>query len=175
VRQARSRPILEAFRPWLELKLSLVSGKATIAEVIRYTLARWDGLCRFFDDGRIEVDNNTVERQIRPITLGRKNLFAGSDGGGEHWAVLASLIATCKLNSVDTQAYLADVLTKIVNRHPVSRSTKFSPSLTSSAIINARPWPENAAYPEAASRQLHGCAAGARRRLAQASRVQWAG
>ena len=76
--------------------------KSTIAEAIRYGLGRWEGLVRFLDDGRIEVDSNVVERTIRPIALTRKNaLFAGSDGGGEHWAILASLIETCKLNSID--------------------------------------------------------------------------
>ena len=82
-------------------------------------------LCRFLDDGRIELDNNTVERAIRPIALGRKNhLFAGSDGGGEHWAVIASLIETCKMNGIDPEAYLRDVLAKIVARIPVNRLGK---------------------------------------------------
>ncbi len=122
VRQRRSKPILDALKPWLERQLGLVSGKSTLAEAVRYALSRWEGLNRFLDDGRIEIDSNVVERAIRPITLGRKNhLFAGSDGGGQHWAVLASLIATCKLNNVDPNAYLADVLQKIVARHPMSR------------------------------------------------------
>ena len=87
--------MIDALRPWLEAKLAAVSSKSTIAEAIRYALSRWDGLIRFLDDGRIEIDSNVVERAIRPIALGRKNhLFAGSDGGGEHWAVIASLIET---------------------------------------------------------------------------------
>ncbi len=87
-------------------------------EAIRYTLSRWEGLTRFIDDGRIELDNNTVERSIRPIALNRKNaLFAGSDGGAEHWATVASLIETCKLNDVDPLGYLTDVLARIVNGH----------------------------------------------------------
>ena len=122
MRQLRSKPILEALKPWLERQLGLVSGKSKLAEAIRYALSRWQGLCRFLDDGRIELDNNVVERTIRPITLGRKNhLFAGSDGGGQHWAVIASLVATCKLIDVDPYAYLSDVLTRIVARHPMSR------------------------------------------------------
>jgi transposase len=85
------------------------------------SLSRWEGLTRFIDDGRIEIDSNTVERSIRPIALNRKNsLFAGSDGGAEHWATIASLIETCKLNDVDPLAYLTDVLTRIVNGHPNS-------------------------------------------------------
>jgi transposase len=79
----------------------------------------WQGLTRFIDDGRIELDNNTVERSIRGIKLNRKNaLFAGSDGGAEHWAVVASLTETCKLKDVDPLAYFTDVLTRIVNGHP---------------------------------------------------------
>lgn len=121
-RQARSRPIILALEPWLRTKLEIVSQKSKLAEAIRYALSRWEGLTRFLDDGRIEIDNNIVERSIRPIALNRKNaLFAGSDGGAEHWAVLASLIETCKLNLVDPEAYLADVITKIVNNWPMSR------------------------------------------------------
>jgi transposase len=128
VRQLRAKPIINALRPWLEAQLTTVSGKSTIAEAIRYALSRWDGLVRFLDDGRIEIDSNVVERAMRPIALGRKNhLFAGSDGGGEHWAVLASLIETCKMNDVDPEAYLHDVLMKIVNRHPMSRLDELLP------------------------------------------------
>ena len=90
------------FEPWLRAKLGLISQKTKLAEAIRYALSRWEGLTRFLDDGRIEIDTNVVERSIRPIALNRKNaLFAGSDGGGEHWAVIASLIETCKLNDVE--------------------------------------------------------------------------
>jgi transposase len=127
-RQQRSKPLIDALRTWLEAKLATVSGKSTIADAIRYALSRWEGLARFLDDGRIEIDSNVVERSMRPIVLGRKNhLFAGSDGGGEHWAVVASLIETCKLNDIDPQAYLRDVLTKIVARHPMSRIDELLP------------------------------------------------
>jgi hypothetical protein len=86
------------------------------------------GLTRFIEDGRIELDNNAVERSIRPITLNRKNaLFAGSDGGAEHWAIIASLIETCKLNDVDPLAYLTDALTRIVNGHPNSNIDELLP------------------------------------------------
>ena len=107
------------FEPWLRAKLPLISQKSKLAEAIRYALSRWEGLTRFIDDGRIELDNNTVERSIRPIALNRKNaLLAGSDGGAEHWATVASLIETCKLNDIDPLAHLTDVLTRIVNGHP---------------------------------------------------------
>ena len=122
VRQERSRPILAELEPWLREKLGLISQKTKLAEAIRYTLSRWEGLTLFLDDGRIEIDSNTVERSIRPIALNRKNaLFAGSDGGAEHWAVIASLVETCKLNGVEPLGYLADVLTRIVNGHPNSQ------------------------------------------------------
>jgi transposase len=119
VRQARSLPILTAMEAWLRATLKTVSQKGKLAEAIRYTLARWEGLTRFAADGTIEIDSNVVERSIRPIALTRKNaLFAGSDGGAEHWAVVASLIETCKLNAIDPQAYLAATITRIVQGHP---------------------------------------------------------
>ncbi len=128
VRQQKSRPRIDALEPWLRAKLGLISQKSKLAEAIRYALSRWEGLTRFIDDGRIELDNNTVERSIRPIALNRKNaLFAGSDGGAEHWAIIASLIETCKLNDVDPLAYLTDVLTRIVNGHPNSNIDKLLP------------------------------------------------
>jgi transposase len=128
VRQDISRPQVEALRPWLKAQLERVSQKGKLAEAIRYALARWEGLSLFLDDGRVEMDSNIVERAIRPIALNRKNaLFAGSDGGGEHWAVLASLIETCKLNGVDPQGYIADVITRIVQGHPNSRLDELLP------------------------------------------------
>jgi transposase len=128
VRQDRSRSIIDEFEPWLRAKLALISQKTKLAEAIRYALSRWDGLTRFLNDGRIEIDSNVVERSIRPIALNRKNaLFAGSDGGGEHWAVIASLIETSKLNGIDPHAYLADVITKIINGHPNSRVDELLP------------------------------------------------
>ncbi|MFZ5504839.1 MAG: IS66 family transposase [Pseudomonadota bacterium] len=128
VRQQRAKPLVEELKTWLERQLAAVSRKSTIAEAIRYGLGRWDGLVRFLDDGRIEIDSNVVERTIRPIALNRKNaLFAGSDGGGEHWATLASLIETCKLNGMDPQAYLADILARIANNHPINRIDELLP------------------------------------------------
>jgi len=128
VRQECTRPLVEALQPWLREKLSLISQKTKLAEAIRYALSRWAGLCLFLEDGRVEIDNNAVERAIRPIALNRKNaLFAGSDGGAEHWAVIASLIETCKLLGVEPHGYLADVITRIVNDHPQSRLDELLP------------------------------------------------
>ena len=127
-RQERSRPVLDELEPWLRSKIALISQKSKLAEAIRYALSRWEGLTRFVDDGRIEIDSNVVERSIRPIALNRKNaLFAGSDGGAEHWAAIASLIETCKLIGVEPYGYLADVITRIVQGHPNSRLDELLP------------------------------------------------
>ena len=127
-RQSEAGPIVTAMKPWLEAQLSKVSGRSRLAEAIRYALKLWPGLTLYIDDGRIEIDSNTVERAIRPIALNRKNaLFAGSDRGGEHWGIIASLIETCKLNGVDPQAYLADTLTRLVNGHLMSRIDDLMP------------------------------------------------
>ena len=128
VRLDKSKPLVTGLKTWLEHQLARVSAKAPIAEEIRYGLNHWDGLTRFLDDGRIELDTNAVERGIRPIVLNRKNaLFAGHDEGAENWACIASLIETCKLNGVEPQTYLADVLTKLVNLWPASRLDELMP------------------------------------------------
>jgi transposase len=128
IRHDQSRPIVDDLRPWLDTQLAKVPGRSRIAEAIRYALKLWSGLALFLDDGQIEIDTNVVERSIRPIALNRKNaLFAGSDQGGVHWGVIASLIETCKLNAVDPQAYLADALTRLVNRHPASQIDRLMP------------------------------------------------
>jgi transposase len=128
IRQERSRPTLDELEPWLRAKLALISQKTKLAQAIRYALSRWNGLIRFLGDGRVEIDSNVVERSIRPIALNRKNaLFAGSDGGAEHWAIIASLIETCKLNGVEPHAYLSDTIIKIVNGHPNSRIDELLP------------------------------------------------
>jgi transposase len=128
VRHEHSRPVLDDLRTWFDAQLAKVPRRARIAEAIRYALKLWSGLRLFLDDGRIEIDTNVVERAIRPIALNRKNaLFAGSDQGGVHWGVIASLIETCKLNAVDPQVYLADVLSRLVNRHPASKIDQLMP------------------------------------------------
>src|SRR4030088_3255748 len=127
-RQERSRSLVVALRAWIEHQLGRVSGKSLIADAIRYALHHWDGLTRFLDDGRIELDTNIVERSMRPIVLNRKNaLFAGHDQGAENWACIASLIETCKLHGVDPQAYFTDVLTNLVNLWPASRIDQLMP------------------------------------------------
>lgn len=121
-RQARSKPVVADLETWLTANRARVSAKSPLGEALNYIAKYWEGLIRFLDDGRIELDNNTVERSIRPIALNRKNaLFAGHDAGAQNWAVIASLIETCKINSVDPYAWLAHTLTAIVNGHKQSR------------------------------------------------------
>src|SRR3954466_13571084 len=116
VRQERSKPIVDALHSWLTAQLERVSGKSALAEAIRYALRHWTGLVLFLEDGRLQLDTNSMERAIRPISLGRKNsLFAGSDGGACHWAIVASLVATAKLNGVEPLAWLTDVLERVVS------------------------------------------------------------
>lgn len=128
VRQDKSKPLVASLKVLFEQQLARVSAKTKIADEIRYGLNHWDGLTRFIDNGRIELDTNIVERGIRPIVLNRKNsLFAGHDHGAEYWACIGSLIETCKLIGVDPQAYLTDVLTKLVNLWPAARIDELMP------------------------------------------------
>jgi transposase len=120
-RKARSAPILDALRGWLQATLVTLSVKAPLAQAIQYTLTRWTALGRYVEDGAIEIDNNAAERAIRALVLGRRNyLFAGSDAGGETAARLYSLIGTCRLNEIDPHLYLRHVLERIAT-HPINR------------------------------------------------------
>jgi len=138
VRQTKSLAMVEAMKSWLEAEFNRVPPRGGIADAIRYTLTHWSGLCRFLDDGRIELDNNTVERAIRPIALGRKNhLFAGSDGGAKRWAIVASLLATAKLNNIEPFAYLKDVLERLSDGHLTSRIDDLLPWNWTSSVAAA--------------------------------------
>jgi transposase len=120
-RQARAGPLLAEFHEWLNGVLSKVSNKSELAKAARYSLARWVALTRYVDDGRIEIDNSAAERGIRGIALGRGNyLFMGSDEGGRRAASLYSLVETAKLNGLDPQAYLREVLERIAE-HPINQ------------------------------------------------------
>jgi hypothetical protein len=127
VRQARAKPLLESLRQWLEESLSKLSRKSDTSAAIRYALSRWEALVRYGDDGRIEIDNNAAERSLRAVALGRKNyLFAGSDTGGERAAAIYSLIGSAKLNGLDPEAYLREVLTRIAD-HPITHIEELLP------------------------------------------------
>jgi transposase len=127
-RREHSAPIIAALKPWFEKQLSMISSGSRLAEDIRYGLAHWEGLTRFLNDGRLELDTNPVENAIRPICLTRKNaLFAGHEIGAENWALLSSIVATCKLNDVNPVAYLAETLTAIIDGHPQSQIEHLMP------------------------------------------------
>jgi transposase len=128
VRQDRSAPILARLDGWLAHHRARASAKSPLGEALTYIAKYRDGLGRFLTDGRVEIDNNTVERTIRPIALNRKNaLFAGHDAGAENWAVIASLIETCKMNGVDPQAWLSATLAAIVQGHKQSQIDELLP------------------------------------------------
>lgn len=120
-RQRRSKPVLADLQGWLSATLQAVSAKSPLAKAIKYTLVRWAALTRFCDDGRIELDNNTAERSMRAVVLGRRNyLFAGADSGGERAANIYSLVGTALLNQIEPYAYLRHVLERIAD-HPINR------------------------------------------------------
>src|SRR6201997_5666869 len=126
-RQSRARPLLHDLRTWLDRTLTSLSRKSETAVAIRYALARWRALTRYVDDGSIEMDNNPAERALRAVCLGRKNyLFAGSDRGGQRAAAFYSLIGTAKLNGIDPELYLRQLLGCIAD-HPINRISDLLP------------------------------------------------
>ncbi|SNY92284.1 Transposase [Cohaesibacter sp. ES.047] len=121
VRQGKSAPLIAELEIWVEQRRARVSAKSPLGEALAYVAKFWDGLCLFLTEGRIEMDNNSVERTIRPIALNRKNaLLAGHDAGATNWATIASLIETCKLNDVDPHTWMTSTLKAIVNGHKQS-------------------------------------------------------
>jgi transposase len=127
VRGERSRPLVVALESWLREQRAKLSAKNDTAKAIAYSLTRWAALTRFLDDGRLCMSNNAAEREIRPIAMGRKNwTFAGSDEGGRRAAAIYTLINTAKLNDVDPQAWLADILARLQD-HPAKRIDELLP------------------------------------------------
>ncbi len=112
---------------WFDEQLTLIPGKSELAGAIRYARSRWEALMRYCNDGRLEISNNAAENAIRPVALGRKNwLFAGSDAGGERAAIFYTLILTAKLNGLEPEAYLRDLLA-FIGEHPINRLDELLP------------------------------------------------
>lgn len=134
--------MIEALEAWLREKLADLSRMINLAEVIRHALSRWAGLSLLLNDERVEIDSNTVERGIRPVALNRKNaLFAGPDGGGEHWAMIATLIETCNLVGVEPQAYPANVTIRIAQGYPQRRLYELLPwAYPATPTLTAMAW-----------------------------------
>lgn len=128
MRDEHSRVVVVDLKLYLEARLRQVSAKSKLADAIRYALSRWNGLSRFLDDGRVDLDTNTVERSIRPLALNRKNaLFAGSDEGGDNWAVLATLIENCKLSGINPHDWLTQTLVALAKGHFANRLAELMP------------------------------------------------
>jgi len=127
-RQDRTRPLVDALREVLDAALRRLSPKSDMAKAIAYGTKRWPALCRFLEDGRLEIDNNIAERALRGVAVGRRNwLFAGSRAGGERAAAIYTVVQTCKANGVDPQTYIADVIAKIADDWPASRWDELMP------------------------------------------------
>ena len=127
-RQEKALPVLVQFRAWLQEQRPVVLPKSPIGEAISYTLGNWDALARYTGDGRLAIDNNPAERSLRGIAITRKNfLFLGSEAGGERAALLYTLLETAKLNGLDPEAYLADVIDRMAKGHPINRLAELLP------------------------------------------------
>lgn len=127
VRQQFARPKLAAIRPWLEAQLRGLSSDSPLAKACRYPLNRWAAMVRYCDDGLLEISNNPVENALRGVALGRRNwMFVGSTKGGDASALFYSLVETCRLNSVEPEAWFTDVIARIGD-HPISRIDELLP------------------------------------------------
>jgi len=129
--------LLESLHHWFELSLSKLSRKSDTTAAIRYALGLWKALTHYCDDGHLEIDNNAAERALRAVALGRKNyLFAGSGAGGERAAAIYSLVGSAKLNGLDPEAYLREILTRIAD-HPITRIEELLPWNIAASVPSA--------------------------------------
>jgi len=127
-REARSKPLIDELHDWLLTQRRRLSGKSTLGKAMQYALNRWDALARYLEDGRLSIDNNLAERQLRGIALTRKNfLFLGSDTGGERAAIIYTVAETAKLNGLDPEAYIAAVIDRLCRGHTIDRLSELLP------------------------------------------------
>jgi hypothetical protein len=127
-REARSKPLLDGLRTWMLAQRRRLSGKSALGKALQYALNRWDALARYVEDGRLSIDNNLAERQLRGIAVTRKNfLFRGSDAGGQRAAIVYTVAETAKLNGLDPEAYIAAILDRLARGHRVGRLDELLP------------------------------------------------
>ena len=127
IRKARAKPIFDELEEWLHAQLPNISGKSPLAKAIRYALGRMPKARPYLSNGHLELDNNTAERAVKPVAIGRKNwMFSGSEGGGKAMAIAYTLIETAKLNNVDPQGWLTWVLAQIAD-HKITRLDELLP------------------------------------------------
>jgi transposase len=135
-----SGPLLAAFFAWANASVVKLSGKLELAKAFRYTITRREALTRFVTDGRLEADNNVAENAMRGIALGRRNyLFAGSNSGGERAAAIYTLVTTAKLNGLNPETYLRDILAKIAEGHTINRIDELVPWYMIPAAVTSSP------------------------------------
>ncbi len=128
IRQERARPLLAELKRYLQEQRRRLSAKANLAKAINYALGRWEALCLYTTDGRIGIDNNPAERALRGIAITRKNfLFLGSEAGGERAAIIYTVLETAKLNGLDPEAYLANIIDRMAKGHPAHRLKELLP------------------------------------------------
>ena len=128
VRREQARPLLAELKRYLQEQRRRLSAKTNLAKAINYALGRWEGLCLYTADGRIGIDNNPAERVLRGIAITRKNyLFLGSEAGGERAAIIYTVLETAKLNGLDPEAYLANIIDRMAKGHPANRLTELLP------------------------------------------------
>jgi hypothetical protein len=128
IRRELALPILTDLKSWMTEQRRRLSSKTGLAKALQYALTRWDALCLYTEDGRLGIDNNPAERSLRMIAITRKNfLFLGSDAGGERAAIIYTVLQTAKLNGLDPEAYLADVIDRMAKGHPINRLSELLP------------------------------------------------
>ena len=127
-RQARSKPLLDDLKTWMQAQRRRASSKTPLGKALQYALGRWEALTRYADDGRLAIDNNLAERLLRGIAVTRKNfLFLGSDTGGDRAAILYTLIETAKLNGLNPEAYLTYTIDQLARGHLTSNLSELLP------------------------------------------------